>query len=175
VGAPQRAENQFQVAMRSMQPGHYQEAINELTRSVKIYQLPKAYMERGFAYRYLNEGDLAIADFQKATDLDPSLARAFSGLGSIYRDRGDSQHALEQYTKSIQISANVDALFERGQVYESLGEHQKAIDDFSSAIDLMRDAPYIYRARATARIKIGDTAGAEADRQYAQSIEAPGH
>lgn len=175
AGAPQRAENQFQLATKSMQPGHYQEAITGLTRSINIYPLAKAYVERGFAHRYLNQQDLAAADLKTATDLDPNSARAFSGLGSIYRDRGDSRRALEEYTRSIQISSNVDALFERGEVYETLGEHQKAIDDFSSAIEIMRDAPYIYRARAMAEVNMGQTAKAEQDRQYAQSIEVPVH
>jgi tetratricopeptide (TPR) repeat protein len=175
AGAPQRAQAQYQTAMQLMQPGHYQEAITQLSRSIRIYPLANAYVERGFAHRYLAQNDLAATDLEKAAELDPSLARAYSGLGSIYRDRGDSQHALEEYTKSIQTSANVDALFERGEVYESLGQHQKAIDDFSSAIELLRDAPYIYRARAMAKSNMGDTAGAEADRNLARSIESPHH
>lgn len=175
VGAPQRAEAQYEAGMKLMRPGHYQEAIARLTRAVQIRESAPAYTERGFARRFLGQDDAAAADLEKAAALDSNDARAYSGLGSIYRDRGDPRRAIEQYTKSIAISRNVDALFERGELYESLGEHQKAIDDFSGAIELLRDAPYIYRARAMAESSLGNTAGAEQDRKYALSIETPHH
>lgn len=173
AGAPQRAEAEFQAGMKFMQPGQYQNAIPRFTRAIQIHELANAYLERGTAYRYMGQIDLAIADFEKSADLDSSLARAYSGLGSIYRDRGDMKRALEQYTKSIAISHNVDALFERGEMYEAVGEHQKAIDDFTAAIDGIRDAPYIYRARALAKRNMGDIAGYEADRDEARGIERP--
>lgn len=172
-GAPQRAQTQYEAAMKRMEPGHYQEAVAQFTTAIGIYELAPAYMERGVAHHFLNENDQAVADLEKAAAMDPNMARAYSVLGSIYRDRGDSKRAVEQYTKSIEISSNVDALFERGQLYESLGQHQKAIDDFTSAIDLIRDAPYIYRARALAKAAVGDAAGADADRDQARSIESP--
>lgn len=170
-GAPQRAEAEYQAGMKWMRPGHYQEAVAQFTRSIQIHELAAAYLERGFANRFLGHADQAAADLEKAAQMDPGSARAYSGLGSLYRDRGESQRAIEQYTKSIQISPNVDAFFERGQLYEALGEHQKAIDDFTQAIDRIRDAPYIYRARAMAESNLGNTGGAEADRKYALSIE----
>jgi len=172
-GAPARAEAAYTNGMRSMQPGSYPAAITEFSRSIQIYPLPKAFLERGNAHRFMSENDPAIADFEKAVDLDPSLAPAYSSLGIIYRDRGDRVRALDQFSKSIAISHNVDALFERGEMYEAAGEHQKAIDDFTAAIDGMRDAPFMYRARALARRNLGDTAGYEADRDQARAIEHP--
>jgi tetratricopeptide (TPR) repeat protein len=175
TGAPQRAEDQFQAGMKSMQPGQYQNSIPVFTRSIQVHETAHAYLERGNAHRFLGETDLAIADYEKAIELDSSMAGAFSGLGSIYRDRHDMKRALEEYSKSIAASPTVDALFERGEMYESAGEHQKAIDDFTVAIASMRDAPYMYRARALARRNLGDIAGYEADRDQAHAIEVPVH
>jgi tetratricopeptide (TPR) repeat protein len=172
-GAPDRAEAAYQAGMKYMEPGQFQNAIPQFTRAIQIHELAKAYLERGNAHRFLGEIDQAMADFEKAADLDAGLARAYSSLGSIYRDRGDRTHALEQYGKSIAITPSVDALFERGEMYEAAGQHQKAIDDFTAAIDSMRDAPYIYRARALAKRNLGDTAGYEADRDEARAIEHP--
>lgn len=172
-GAQQRAEDEFQAGMKSMHPGQYQNAVGRFTHAIQIHELAKAYLERGNAHRFLGEDDQAMADFEKAAELDPGLARAYSNLGSIYRDRHDMRHALEAYSKSIAISPNVDALFERGEMYEAAGEHQKAIDDFSVAIEGIRDAPYMYRARALAKRNLGDIAGYEADRDQARAIEHP--
>ncbi len=173
AGAGQRAEDEFQAGMKLMQPGQYQNAVPRFTRSIEIRETGKAYLERGNAHRFLGQADLAIADFEKASDLDSSLSRAYSGLGSIYRDRHDMKRALDEYTKSIAMSPTVDALFERGEMYEAAGEHQKAIDDFTAAIEAMRDAPYMYRARALAKRNLGDIAGYEADRDLARDIEHP--
>jgi len=173
ASAPQRAEAEYQSAMQFLQPGKFQLAVPKFTRAIEIHPMAKAYLERGVAYRAMNENGPALADFEKALDLDPNLARAYSGLGSIYRDRGDRGRALEYYAKSIAISTNVDALFERGEMYEAAGEHQKAIDDFSRAIDGIRDAPYLYRARALAKRNLGDEAGYQQDRDLARSIEVP--
>jgi tetratricopeptide (TPR) repeat protein len=173
TGAQQRAEDEFQAGMKFMHPGQYQNAVARFTHAIQIHQPAKAYLERGNAHRFLGENDQAMADFEKAAELDSSLARAYSGMGSIYRDRHDMQHAMEAYSKSIAISPNVDALFERGEMYEAAGDHQKAINDFTVAIEGMRDAPYMYRARALAKRNLGDIAGYEADRDQARAIESP--
>lgn len=170
-GAPQRAQAQYDAAMKLMEPGHYQEAVAGFSKAIGTYEIAPAYLQRGVAYHFLDKNDQAIADLEKAAALDAGMARAYSVLGSIYRERGDAKQAVEEYSKSIQISSNVDALFERGQLRESLGEHQKAIDDFTSAIDSLPDAPYLYRARAMAKSAMGDADGAEADRATARSME----
>lgn len=173
ASAPERADAEYESGMALMRPGKYQLAIPRFTRAIEIHPMAKTYLERGIARQLLNHIDLAIADLEKAVDLDPELARAYTTLGSIYRDRGDRQRALENYDKSIAISPNVDALFERGELHESAGEHQKAIADFGRAIDGIRDAPYLYRARAMAKRNLGDEAGYEQDRDVARSLERP--
>lgn len=171
ASAQQRAQDEFQAAMKLMEPGHYQQAIPRFTRAIDTYPLAEAYLERGIAQRFLSDNDAARADFEKALDLDPTLARAHSGLGSIYRGQGDFKRAMDEYTKSLAIAPNTDAYFERGQTYESMGEHQKAIDDFTKAIEGARDAPYVYRARGLARRNLGDITGYEADREQASVLE----
>jgi tetratricopeptide (TPR) repeat protein len=170
--APQRAEKQFQDAMKFMKPSHYEEAIAGFNRAVQTWpELADAYFERGNAYHALRRDDEAIADFEKATDVNPNLALAYAALGSIYRDRKDYKRAMEAYTKSINSKSTVDVYFERGQTYESLGEHQKAVDDFDRAILEMPLSPEVYRSRATARRNLGDQAGFEADSDTARRLE----
>lgn len=172
TSAPQRAQKQYDDAMKLMALGKYPDAIKEFTGAVSTWpQLANAYLERGVSHRYLHQDDEALADFDRALAVDSRLARAYTAEGFIYRERGDTRRAMEAFSKSIEISPNVDAYFERGQTYEKMGEHQKAIDDFDQAISEMREAPYIYRARAFARRNLGDTAGADADEAMADSLE----
>jgi len=115
--------------------------------------------------------DAALADFNRALELNPNLSGAYTARGYIYRERGDVQRALAEFTRSIQVEPNVEAYYERGQTYESLGDHQKAIPDLDEAIAMMRDAPYIYRARALVKLKLGDTAGYQEDHAMARKFE----
>jgi tetratricopeptide (TPR) repeat protein len=169
--APERADAQFQAGMRLMGPGDYRQAIEKFTRAVSIYETGEAYLERGSAHQYLNEIDLALADFDKATTVDPNLARGYSAKGAIYRDRKDFRRAIEELTKAVELDPTLDAYYQRAQTYEALGEFRKAIEDYDAAIVIARDAPQVYRARSLAKRNLGDMEGSEADRDKAKSME----
>jgi tetratricopeptide (TPR) repeat protein len=170
--APQRADKEFQDGMKFMSPGKYPDAVVHFTRALSIYgQLPDAYLERGNAHRILGEPDQALADYQAAADLNPTLAAAHNGIAMIYLERHDLRHALEKLNKSLSLQPNVESYYQRGQILESQGDHQKAIEDYDRAIAEERDSPYMYRARALAKANLGDAEGAHADRMIANQIE----
>jgi len=173
--APQRAETQYRLGMSLAKPGTYQEAAVRFSDAIRIRpEFPEAYLQRGIAHQALGEADAALADFDRAVALEPKLAEAHSARGGLLRDKGNVQLAIEAFTASIKIQPTLDAYFQRGQTYESLGQHQKAIDDYDQAIDLMSNAPYIYRARALAKSRLGDVEGAEADRASAGARDHSG-
>jgi tetratricopeptide (TPR) repeat protein len=170
--APQRAEARFQEGMRLMAPATYKEAIGRFDRAISIApNHARAYFQRGAAKRFLNRIDDALADFSRAAEIDPSLTEAYVARGAIFRDRGETQRGLDEFTRSIQIKPTIDAFYERGQTYELLGDHPKAIEDFDQAIAIMREAPYVYRARALVKLKLGDEAGYRSDRETARQME----
>jgi tetratricopeptide (TPR) repeat protein len=172
TNAPQRADKEFQDGMKMMSPGKYPGAVTHFTRALSIYgQLPDAFLERGNAHRILGEPDLALADYQAAADLNPTLAAAHNGIAMIYLERHDVRHALESLNKSLSLQPNVESYYQRGQILEGQGNHQKAIEDYDRAIAEERDAPYMYRARALAKANLGDSEGARADRMRAEQIE----
>jgi tetratricopeptide (TPR) repeat protein len=173
ASAPERANAQLQAGMQKMQPGTYREAVTRFDRAVSIApELAEAYLERGIAHHFLGETEPALADLDKALDLNPDLAAAYNERGAIYRERGDTQKAIENLSKSIKAQATTDGYYQRGQAYESLGQHQKAIEDYDQAVAQRRDAPYVYRARAVVKDKLGDGEGAKQDRATADGIES---
>ena len=172
AGAPQRAQQQFEEAMRLMKPGNYALAIQGFDRALQTWPgLAEGYLERGNAKHVLGRDDDALADFQKAADLNPGLYRAYAAVGAIYRERHQYQRAMEAYSRSISAKPNLDAFYERGQTFEALGEHQKAIEDYDRAILELPDAPAVYRARGLARRNLGDEPGYQSDRDTADRIE----
>lgn len=170
--APARAEKVFQDGMLLMGKGDYQGAEERFTRAVDIWpQLASGFLERGLARRALNQADGAVQDFDHSIALDSKMGPAHTALGVVYRDRGDLARAVSEFTLSIEIASNTDALYQRGQLYEAQGQHEKALTDYDAAIHQQPDAPYVYQARAMARASLGDTDGAEQDRTQAARLE----
>ena len=174
AAAPTRADAAFQEGIRLMALGKYADALNRFTKATNTWPaLAAGYFERGLARVRLREPDPAMKDFEQALNLDPNLTEAHTELGSIYRQRGDMNRAMSEFTVAINLGSAVEANYQRGQIYESLGEHQKALEDYNLAIGGRPDAPFVYRARALTRENLGDQAGAEDDRQKADSMERP--
>jgi tetratricopeptide (TPR) repeat protein len=172
ASAPMRAERAFEDGMRLMGSGDYKGAAGRFTDAVRIWpQLAAGYFERGLAREDMNQPDAAMEDFGLALGLDPNMGPAHTALGKIFRDRGDLTRAMNEFTVSIDLNSNTDALYQRGQVHESLGQHQQAIHDYDAAIHEQPDAPYVYRARAMSKDALNDHEGAEQDRRIAIQIE----
>jgi tetratricopeptide (TPR) repeat protein len=168
----ERAGQAFDRGMALMNPGHYQDAIQQFTQAVEIWpQHAQAYFERGNAHQILNQPDAALRDFEMAVQIDANFAPAHTAIGTIYVERADLPKALSEFDQSIRIQPTIDGYYQRGQVHLGLAQLQPAIDDFNQAITLGRDAPYLYLARASARSGMGDAAGAAEDRQTAASLQ----
>jgi len=172
ASAPQRADKEYSAGMLDMGPGRYDEAIVHFNKAIGIWpRHPLAYLERGVAHRYLQQPDQALADLDMAAALDLALSQAHAERGIIFRERGDTKAALEEFTKSVGAKPTIEGYYELAQTYENLGQHQKAIEFYDEAIREMPDAPYVYRARALARANAGDLQGAQQDRQTAAAFE----
>ena len=141
-------------------------------RAIQIWpEYGEAYLNRAVAEHDQSQKEAALADLDRALDLDPDSTRAYNERGQIYLENGDTRKAIQEFSRSIQVTPTVDGHYQRGQAYEKLGDHQKAIADFDAAIRQSSDAPYAYRARAAARRASGDREGAAADQQKARLIE----
>jgi len=69
-----------------------------------------AYDNRASVYYDKGEKDLALADFDEASRLDPNDGYAHNGLGNVYKDKGDKQHALAEYQVALRLIAANDRL-----------------------------------------------------------------
>jgi len=175
ASAPDRARAEAALGVMKMSPGTYEQAIHHFDRAAQIWpEYAEAYLDRGIAEHNLNQAGPALVDLDRAVDLDPNLTRAYDERGQIYLDKGDPQKAIDELSESIRLHPTLESYSQRGVAYEKVGQHQKAIADFDAAISEFREAPYIYRARAGVKRKLGDQAGAAADDDKAQRIET-GH
>ncbi len=172
ANAPQRARAELALGLTKLAPGAYQEAMLHFDRAIQIWpEYSDAYFNRALIEHDQSQPAAALADLDKALDLDPASTRAHDQRGQIYLENGEARKAIQEFSKSLQLMPTLEGHYQRGQAYEKLGEHQNAIADFDAAILQSSEAPYTFRARAAAKRASGDRKGAAADEQKASLIE----
>lgn len=78
--------------------------------------------------------DAALAEFQKATELDPKLAAAFTDLGGIYIEKRDYAAAVPPLKRAVELSPDLEAahrllgyaLLAQGYATEAIPHLEKA-------------------------------------------------
>ena len=172
ASAPQRAEALVQAGIKNMAPSRYQQAIQQFTDALSIAPNSwSAYYQRAVANQNIGKLDAALDDYQAALQLNPELVEAATARAAIFGDKGDVQKAVNELSKVIDHKPTVEAHYRRGDGYASLKQYDKAIADFTWVIEEVRDAPYVYFARANAKRAINDIAGAAADERIADSFD----
>ncbi|MDI6768385.1 MAG: tetratricopeptide repeat protein [Anaerolineales bacterium] len=108
----------------------------------------------GVVYSALGRSDEAIAEFQKAIQLDPKLAHPHNGLGNVYPDLGRSDDAIAEFQKAIQLDPQDAApYYGLGNVYYDLKRYDDALAANQRAIQLDPNNPYAHNNLAGEYVK----------------------
>jgi tetratricopeptide (TPR) repeat protein len=100
--------------------------------------------------------DKAIADYDKATELNPTYASALNNRGLAYFNNGQKERAIADYDAAIKIEPDAVRLNNRGNAYASRAQYDRAIQDFDAAVNLhARYAVAVYN-RGNAHFAKGD-------------------
>ncbi|MDD5085168.1 MAG: tetratricopeptide repeat protein [Candidatus Omnitrophica bacterium] len=97
----------------------------------------RSYNIRGINYKDKGDFDRALADYNKATELNPDYAEPYSNRASIYALRKEFDKSIEDFTRMIELKPeNSEVYANRGLAYNMRGELDKAVSDFDKAIEL---------------------------------------
>ena len=104
-------QEQYDLGMRYLSEGNYQEAILAFTAAIEIdSNRAEAYVGRGDAYVASGETEenlaAAQADYERAIELDPTIPEAWLGLADVYIRRGDYDQALEVLREALERTGN---------------------------------------------------------------------
>ncbi|MDA8155182.1 MAG: tetratricopeptide repeat protein [Actinomycetota bacterium] len=88
--------------------GHHHQAINACTGEINSglhtgHNLAILYVNRGADYGATGQFTLAIADFSKAIDVDPSNTNAYEGRGAAYALNSQYALAMDDFKKALQM------------------------------------------------------------------------
>ena len=113
-GASAKAKEHYDLGVKYISAGNYQEAILELTQAIEIDgKSYDAYVQRGQAYIALDQSDDAIADFRTAIELKPSEISAYTELAEIYAQQGDRESfdSIQEEAKSNVGESKTEEVF----------------------------------------------------------------
>jgi len=142
--------------------GKYAPAISDFKKALKLKDEPSADIYCGLAMAYLAKTDFkkALENFEKAIEINPELAAAYSGIGVILFQQKEYDKAITQFKKALEINPelseasekyktvlaekekqekNVKKLvgithFNKGNNYRRKGEFENAIKEYTLAI-----------------------------------------
>ena len=130
--------------------------IDYCTRAIDSGVLSKkdlvaTFNNRGNAYADNGEHDQAIANFDRAIDLNPDYALAFYNRGRAYNFKSEYDRAITDYSQAIQLKSNfAEAFTNRGFARARKGEYDRAIADYNQAIRLKPDYALAFYNRGNA-------------------------
>lgn len=140
VGCSGRSEatwqEQYELGVRYLSEGNYEEAIIAFTAVIEIDPMQaSAYVGRGQAYVFSAETEdtltAAQADFEMAIGLDETLPDAWLGLADVYIRRGDYDKALEVLKEGLEKTSGDQSIadkiteVESGNILDSSGKTRR--------------------------------------------------
>jgi len=126
---------------------------------------------RGTIYDAQGQYDKAIADYDKAIELNPKFDAAYSNRGNVYNKEGNFTKALLDYGKALQLNPGLDVAYcNRGEIYFKEGDIGRAIQDYDKAISLDPMLGRAYFNRAACYVSLGKAPQAFSDFNKALEI-----
>ena len=143
------------------------------TSSGQTPQTAQDYLKSGTAHWQSGDIDAALADVNKALELNSNYVDALFLRAALRIRKGDTPGVLADYDKIIELvpsAPGVEVIYHnRSMMRLQSKDVDGALDDLNKAISINAKVAEIYNGRAIARLQKGDLDGALAD--YEKAIE----
>lgn len=173
------AQEAFESGNRHVQNGDLDKAIADYDRAIELDpDWALAYNNRALAYigeEVVTRGSLvnadeysllsgsasdldkAIADLDRAIELEPDNSMFHFNRGLAYSMKGDDDQAIVDYDRAIDLNSDDPVAYERrASSYMIKGDLDQSIADYDRAADLAPDYAEIYNGRSMAYWLKGD-------------------
>jgi tetratricopeptide (TPR) repeat protein len=158
-------------AHRKAKRGDYMGAIALLTQLITRH--PKHaidYNNRGLIYSQSGQGEKALADYNKALELNPELDNAYNNRANYYASNGKLAEALTDYETALDLNpGNTRTWINQAITFRELGLYDLALENLDMALMLGGLEENIYAERGRTYHLRGDWNCAIADYQRALS------
>jgi len=140
--------------LNSTQP-HLYEAIEHIRRRFDemVTNFPdqtRSYVARANLFRQLGRLGEALADWNRALNLDQENPLLITGRAKVLSEMGELHAAMADYTRAIELRPDQAGFyFERGKLYFQLSRYQAALNDLSQALAYSPEKGTYYLLRGT--------------------------
>ncbi len=118
-------------------------------------------VQRGSSLASQGQYELALAEFEKAIEVNPKLTTAYMGAGDIYRQRGSYDQAEKRYGKAAELEpGNFNAQYLHGLMLQLLNRVNESVRAYLRAIQIKPDDFNSNLNLATAYLQLGEPAEA---------------
>jgi len=119
-------------------------AIEHFEKAIAIRDHPRTRSNYGAALRKQGKMEEALAQYDRALELDPESKNAHFGLGILYAELGKRGEALLEYQRAIAIDPTYSEVYlNLGALYMQMDQPQEAIEQYQKAI---ASTPYYAQA-----------------------------
>jgi len=138
----------------------FSQAANYYRQAVEIAPSPQLYNYLGNALIYQGYYSQAIAQFQKAIELDPQYASAYRNMGITYYYMNKLQDSIASQQRAIALNPNSpEAYFFIAQSYDKGNNRQQAIRYYNQFLNLVVGQDQYKSYVSTAKQRIADLGG----------------
>jgi lipoprotein NlpI len=140
--------------------GNHKQAFEDFEKAIQLYgdspDASLAYLNRGLLRCSEGCSELALADYNKALQLNPNFAEAYVERGSAYDLKGRFDLALADYNKALQLKPDMPRAYNgRGWVFHQQRYYDRAIAEYTTAIRIDPKYAPAYCNRGVAYAEIG--------------------
>lgn len=166
----------FRAAQEASERGRYEEAILDYNQVVLLnFNSPRtaaiAHFNTGNLYLGMEKYMQAIANYERAIELEPRFAMAYNNMGEAYGHLNEAPKALTAFQQAIKLNPELPTPhYNLGVIYDMLNRPREALASLRRAVRLKPDYSLAYDALAVALTKSGRASEAIAYHQKAISL-----
>ena len=172
---PRSIPDYLQRGIRAYERGDLADAIRYYSNAIELNPTDSVftfitYSNRGLAYFFQRNLELAIEDYTTTIELQPNSPLAYINRGGAYCEQDNLELAIADFTKAIELNPGDDqGYYNRGVVHQKQGNLEQAIEDYTTAIELNPDNDQPYNNRGVIHQEQGNLEQAIED--YTTAIE----
>ncbi|MBN1803012.1 MAG: tetratricopeptide repeat protein [Candidatus Lokiarchaeota archaeon] len=124
-------------ARRDLKNQKFDDAIASCNKANELEENAESCYIMGNAYKYKEEHDRAIQNYERAIQLDQNHANAWNEKGLVLEMKSEYQKAIDSFQNALNIdSKHASAWYNMGNAYKYVNALDKAIDSYNKAIEI---------------------------------------
>jgi tetratricopeptide (TPR) repeat protein len=138
----ERAKMYFQQAYKAHMNGELDDAVRLYTRALETFPTPEAHTFLGWAYSHQGHLEEAIAECEKAIDIDPDYGNPYNDMGAYLMELGRFEEAEESLTQALYASRYETPFFSRfnlGRLKQRQGKWFEALEQYQLAHEIAEE------------------------------------